>query len=66
MFSISLNISLGEPKVKNKNLIGSFVEPYTEIIRLNISMNKMPVVDIFDPCNHLINKHENSFERELP
>jgi len=65
VLSISLNISLGQSEVKNKNFVGSFIQSNAEVIWLDISVNEMSVVNVFNSGNHLINQHEHCFEREL-
>ena len=41
------------------------VEPNAEVIRIDIPMNEVPVVDVFDPADHLVDEHEHRFEGEL-
>lgn len=65
MFSVSLNISLCETKIKNKNFVGGFVQPNTKIIRLDVTVDKVPVMHILNSCNHLVNEHEDSLEGKL-
>ena len=65
MLPIPLDVPFGKAEVKNKDLVGSLVQPNTEIVWLDISVNKVPVMDIFNPGDHLINQHQNSFERKL-
>ena len=65
VFAVSLDVSLGEPKVKDKDFVGGFVETGAEVIWLNISMDKVPIVHIFNPGDHLVDQHQNSFQRKL-
>ena len=46
--------------------MGSLVEPNTEIIWLDIPVEEMSGVDVFDSLNHLVHKHQNSLQRKLP
>ena len=39
--------------------MGSFAQSNTEIIWFNIPVDKMTIMDILNPLNHLINEHEN-------
>lgn len=65
MFSISLNISLSQSEVENENFIGSFVQPNTEVVGFDISVNKVPIMHVLNSSNHLINQHQNSFQGEF-
>ncbi len=65
MFSISLNVSLCKTKIKNENFVGSFVQPNTKIIRLDVTVDKVSVMHILNSCNHLINEHKDSLEGKL-
>jgi hypothetical protein len=59
VLSISLDVSLGQSKIKDKNFIGSFVKSNAEIVRLDVPVNEVPIMHILDPGDHLINEHEN-------
>lgn len=65
MFSIPLNVSFGKSEVQNENFIGSLIQTNTEVIRFNISVDKVSVVHILNSCNHLVNEHQNCLEREF-
>ena len=65
MLAVSLNVSLGEPEIKDKNFVGGFVETSAEVIWLDVSMDKVPIVHIFNPGDHLVDQHQNSFQRKL-
>jgi len=59
MFAVSLDVSFGESKVENENFIRSFVETDTEVVRFDVSVNEVTVVDVFDSGDHLVDEHEN-------
>jgi hypothetical protein len=59
---VSLDVPFGQPKVNQKYFVSSFVESHTEIVRLNVSMDEVPVVDILNSGDHLIDQHEYSLE----
>lgn len=65
MLPISLNVSLSQSEIEDENFICSSVQSNTKIIRLNISVDKVSVVDILNSGNHLINEHKNGFQGEL-
>lgn len=65
MLAVSLNIPLGQSEVKDEYFVGSFVQADAEIIRLDVSVDEMPVVHILNSGNHLIDQHEDCLEREL-
>lgn len=64
MLAVSLNISFCKSEVKNKYFVGGFIKSNTEIIGLDVSMDEVPIMHILNPCDHLIDKHEDSFERK--
>jgi hypothetical protein len=57
VFSVSLDISLSQSKIKNKNFVTGFVQTYTEVIRLNVSMNKVTIVNVLNSLDHLVDQH---------
>jgi hypothetical protein len=59
MFSISLDIPFSESKVDDENFVTHFIEADTKIVRFYVAMQKMPVVNVFDPRDHLIDDHQN-------
>jgi hypothetical protein len=46
-------------------LLAVFVQPNAEIVRLDVSMDEVPVVDILYSGNHLVDEHEDSLEGEF-
>lgn len=66
MFAISLNVALSQPEIQNENFVGGFVESNAKVVRLNISMDKMPIMDILNSGDHLIDQHEHSLKGKLP
>jgi len=57
VFSISLDVSLREAEIDQKYLVAGFVEPDAEVIRLYVSMDEVPVVNILDSGDHLVGQH---------
>lgn len=66
MLPVSLDVALGQPKVDDENFIGRLVQTHTEVVRLDITMYEMPVVDVLDPRDHLIDQHQDRLQGELP
>ena len=66
MLAISLDIAFSESEVDDENFVAGFVEAYTEVVRFDISVNKMPVVDVLNSSDHLVDQHQHSLEGELP
>ncbi len=54
MFAVSLDVPLSQSEIKDKDLIGGLVQSYAKVVRLNIPMNKMSVVDILNSGDHLV------------
>lgn len=57
MLSVALNVTLGQSKVKDEDAIGSLVESDAEVIRLDVTVDEMTIVDVFDTCDHLVHQH---------
>lgn len=65
VLAVSLDVALGQSEVKDEYFVGGFVQPNAEIVRLDVSMDEVPVVDILDSGNHLVDEHEDSLEGEF-
>ena len=63
---ISLNVSLCQSEVNKEYFVSCFIESSAEVIRFDVPMDKMPVVDILNSSDHLINEHKNRLQGELP
>lgn len=66
VLSISLDVSLGQAEVDQKNFVRGLVKSHTEVIRFDVSVKEVPVVDVLDSVDHLIDEHEDSLKGELP
>lgn len=49
MLAVSLDVALGQPEVDYENFIGGLVQTHTEVVRFDIAMYEMSVVDVLDP-----------------
>ena len=65
VFSISLDVTLGESKVDQEDLVTGLVESGTEVIGLDVTVEEVPVVHVLDTGDHLVYEHEHSLETEL-
>ena len=65
VLSVPLNVSLGESEVDEEHFVGGFVEADAEVVGFDVSVEEVAVVDVLDSSDHLIDEHENSFQREL-
>jgi hypothetical protein len=59
VFAVSLNISFGKAEVNEKYFMGGFIETDAKVVRFDVSMNKMPIVNILYSCDHLVYQHEH-------
>jgi hypothetical protein len=66
VLAVSLDIPLGEPKIKKEHFVASFVVAHAEVIRFDISVDEVPVVDVLDPGDHLVDQHQDCLQGELP
>ena len=48
MPAISLNVSFGQSKIDDKYFVTCFVESHAEIIRFDIPMEEVTIVDVLD------------------
>ena len=65
MFSISLDVSFCKSKVDQKDLMTGFVKTNTEVIRLNVSVDEVSVVNVLNTSDHLVDQHQNCLQGEL-
>lgn len=62
VFSVSLDVSLGQSEVQDEDLVSGLVQPDAEIIWLNVPVNEVPVVHILDPGDHLVDQHQHCLQ----
>ena len=65
VLAVPLDVPLGQAEVQDENLVGSFVQPDAEVVRLDVSVNEVSVVDVLDTGDHLVDEHKNSLEGEF-
>ena len=66
MLAVPLDVALGQPEVDDENFIGGLVQSHAEVVGLDIAMYEMPVVDVLDPGDHLVDEHQHGLQGELP
>ncbi len=49
VLAISLDVSLGEPEIKDEGLMAGLVEAHAEIVGFDVPVDEMSVVDVLDP-----------------
>lgn len=59
------DVGASQTEIKDENLMLIFIQPHAEVIRFYVSMNKLTRVQVLNSRYHLIQQHENSFEREF-
>lgn len=57
MLAVSLNISFGQAKVNDEDLVAGLIESHTEVVRLDVTVDEVSIVDILNPRYHLVNQH---------
>ena len=65
VFAISLDVPLGESKVEQEHFMAGFVVTHAEVIGFDISVDEVPVVDVLDSGDHLIDEHQDCLQGEL-
>src|SRR6218665_979479 len=54
-----------QTKVNDVNFVTVLTTANHEVVRLNVAINILLLVDICKNIDHLISQHENSFQREF-
>ena len=65
VFAISLDVSLGKTEVDEEDLVTGLVETDAEVIRLNVSVDEVSVVNVLNTSDHLVDQHQNCLQGEL-
>ena len=60
-----ISVSFGKPKVNHINQVLALAESNNKIVRLDIAMEEVSLVNEFNSREHLVSKHKHGFEREL-
>jgi hypothetical protein len=63
--SLGVSVLFGETEINHVDLIASFPNAHEEIIRLDVSVNKVSRVDVFDSGNELVGEEKDSLEGEF-
>ena len=63
--SLGVSVFLGETEINHIDLIASFADTHEEIVGLDISVDKVSRVNVFDSRNELIGEKKDSLESEL-
>ena len=58
-------IPLTESEVEKKNDVCILPQPYSEVIRFDVTMNEIFLMHILDSKNHFSSKHTDRFQRKL-
>ena len=62
VFSISLDVPFGKAEVENEDLVARFVEANTEIVRFDVPVDEVSVMDVLNSLDHLVNEYEDGFQ----
>ena len=66
MLAIFLDVSFGKSKINQEYFVGCFVVPNTEVVRFDIAMDEISVMNVFNTGDHLVDEHEHSLQGKLP
>lgn len=64
MLPVALDVFLGQPQVEEVNFMGELVASDTEVMRFDVSVEVVFVVDVLDSGDHLVDQHQYGFEGE--
>ena len=59
-------VLLGKAKVYQEQLVAVPPNPHQEVVRLDVAVDEVLVVDVLDPPNHLVGQHEDGLHGEPP
>ena len=65
VFAISLDVPLGKTEIDEEDLVTGLVETDAEVVRLNVSVDEMSVVNVLNTSDHLVDQHQNCLQGEL-
>lgn len=63
--SLGVSILFGETEINHIDLIASFPNAHEEIVRLDISVDKVSRVNVFDSRDELVGEEKDSLEGEF-
>jgi hypothetical protein len=55
---------LGKPKVNNVKRVSLIADPYQEVVSLDIALEEILGMDVFDSGNGLVSNKEDGFDRK--
>lgn len=62
---LGVSVFLGKTEIDDVDLVASLSNTHQEVVGLDISVDKVSGVDVFDSRDELIGEEENGFEAEL-
>lgn len=65
MRPVLLHVLLGQAEINQEDLVHSFASADQEIIRLDVSMEELPGMDVLNGGEHLGGEHEGGLESEF-
>jgi hypothetical protein len=63
--SLGVSVLFGETEINDINLIASFPNTHEEIVGLDISVDKVSRVNVFDSRDELVGEEKDSLEGEF-
>jgi hypothetical protein len=63
--SLGVTVLLGETEIDNVDLVATLANTHQEIVRLNVTVDKVARVDVLDTGDQLIGKEQDGLQREL-
>jgi hypothetical protein len=54
-------IAFSNTEINKKDLMREFIESYAEIVGFDIFVEKLPIVNIFDVSDRLVDEHKHCF-----
>lgn len=60
-----LSVPLGKTEVDHINVVLLLANSDEEVVRLDVSVQKVPAVNVLNSLNHLVCQHEDCLEAEL-
>jgi hypothetical protein len=65
VLAIALDVAFGETKIKEEHLVRRLVQANAEIVRLDVPVDEVAVVDVLNSGDHLVDEHQHRLEGKL-
>ena len=65
MLPVTLDIPFSQSEIQYEDLVRSLIESNAKVIGFDVAVDEVPIVDVLDSGDHLVDKDEDGLEGEL-